>query len=292
MPETYKSALLDTLQSSACAGDLSAVDMEKYLKKTDVSVSSDTSVAHTTFNLTAWGDGINNSQIDNQVVHRVSISKAQEKECDAAKANLAKASPSKASSAGPKGDPRRSSIPRPCSSSRVFAGAERSSTVKPKAEIVGACHKSSLSSERTFTVDVDNGRKLQPQAANTKTSLEASQRSSIGRTDTHCLPRTPPGPRVEQSSLDCPNGSSAPPPSVKSGDQPQQDKLSVSAEKKTLRDATSEEKHVGVSKPTPNPTAGEWTELLIRFLGMVTVVKPISIKSCWGSYFTQWFISM
>lgn len=264
LPETYKSALLDTLQSSACAGDLSTVDMEKYLKKTDVSVGSDASLANTTFNLTAWGDGINNSQIDNQVVQRLTISKAQEKEGDAAKANLAKASPSKASSAGAKGEPRRSSIPRPCSSSKVFAGAERSSTVKPKAEIVGACHKSSPSSERTFTVDVENTEKLQPQAASAKTSVEASQGSSIGCTDTSCLPRTPPVPRVEQLSGTCLNGSS---------EQPQQDKLSVSAEKKpTIRDAASEEKHVGVSKPMPNPTTGEWTGLLIRVLGTGTAV--------------------
>lgn len=260
----YKSALLDTLQSSPCAGDLSNVDIEKYLKKTDVSVYSDASVAQTTFNFTAWGDGINNSQIDNEVSQRLTISKAQEKEGGAAKSSLAKVSPSKASSAGHKGDQRRSSIPRPCSSSRVFAGAERSSTVKPKAQIVAACHKSTPSSDRTVTVD--NAKGLQPQAANAKTSLEASQRSSQGSTDSSCLPRTPPAPRVEQSSLPCLNGSSAPPPpSAKSGEQLQQDKLSVSVEKKaTLREATSEEKHAGDSQPTPNPTSGEWTGLFIR----------------------------
>ncbi|XP_075896846.1 centrosomal protein of 192 kDa isoform X3 [Nelusetta ayraudi] len=254
LPETYKSALLDTLQSSPCAGDLSAVDIEKYLKKTDVSVGSDASVAQTTFNFTAWGDGINNSQIDNEVSQRLTISKVQEKDSGAAKSSLAKVSPSKASSAGHKGDQRRSSIPRPCSSSRVFAGAERSSTVKPKAQIVAACHKSIPSSDRTVTVD--NTKGLQPQAANAKTSLEASQRSSQGSTDSSCLPRTPPAPRVEQSSLPCLNGSSAPPPSAKSGEQPQQDKLSVSVDKKaTLREATSEEKHAGDSQPTPNPTS-------------------------------------
>lgn len=290
LPETYKSALLDTLQSSACAGDLSTVDMEKYLKKTDVSVGSDASVAHTTFNLTAWGDGINNSQMDNhQVVQRLTISRAQEKEGDAAKANVAKAS-----SAGAKGEPRRSSIPRPCSSSRVFAGTERSSTVKPKAEVAGACHKPSPSSERTFAVDVDNGKNRQPQAANAKTSQEASPRSSTGCStgcsDTSCLPRTPPAPRVEQSSLTCLNGSSAPPPSVKSGDQPQQDNLSVSVEKKpTLRDAASEEKHVGVSKPSLKPTTGEWTGLLIRVLGTVTVVTSAAHCSVFSGRFS-WVI--
>lgn len=241
--------------------------MEKYLKKTDVSVGSDSSVAHTTFNFTAWGDGINNSQIDNQAVQRLTISKAQEKEGDAAKANLAKAS-----SADAKGEPRRSSIPRPCSSSRVFAGAERSSTVKPKAEIVGACHKSSISSERTLTVDVDNAKSLQPQAASAMTSLEASAL------------------REKQSSLTCLNGFSALPSSVKTGEQPQQSKCSVSVEKKpTLRDATSEEKHVGISKPTTNPTHGEWTRL-IRVSETVTDVKPISIKICWRIPNTESFI--
>lgn len=263
-----------------------------------MTVGSDASVAQTTFNFTAWGDGINNSQIDNEVSQRLTISKAQDKEGGAAKASLAKASlakvsPSKASSAGQKGDQRRSSIPRPCSSSRVFAGAERSSTVKPKAQIVGACHKSTPSSDRTVTVD--NTKGLQPQAANAKTSLEASQRSSQGSTDSSCLPRTPPAPRVEQSSLPCLNGSSAPPPSVKSGEQPQQDKLNVSEEKKaTLREATSEEKHVGVSQPTPNPTSGEWTELFIRVFksghsGEGT--QPLGIKSQWRGCVAQWVFS-
>lgn len=237
--------------------------MEKYLRKTDVSVGSDASVAHTTFNFTAWGDGINNSQIDSEVSQRLTVSKAPQMEGGAAKTSLAKVSPSKASPAGHKGDQRRSSIPRPCASSRVFAGAEPSSAVKPKAEIVGACHRSTPSSDRTFTVD--NAKRPQPQAATAKTSLEAPQRSSEGCTDLSHLPRTPPAPRAEQTGLSRFNGSSAPPPGLKSGDQPQQDKANVSVEKKaTLREATSEDKHVGVALPTPNPTSGEWTGLSIR----------------------------
>lgn len=262
---------MDTLQRSTCVGDQSGVDMEKYLKKTDISLVSEASVAQTTFNLTGWGDGIDNSQVDNQVLKRLTIQEAQEKERSTAEASLAKVSPSKASSQAHKGDSRRSSIPRPCSSSRVFAGAEQSSTVKPKAEIVGACHKSSLSSSktssnRTFTIDADNAKALEQQAASIKKApREASQGSNKGCADSSCLPRTLPVSRAEQSSLSCLDNSSAPPPSAKGADQPQLDKPNVSVEKKpTLRDATSEEKHVGFSQPTPNPTSGKWTGLLLR----------------------------
>lgn len=237
--------------------------MEKYLKKTDVSVGSDASVAHTTFNLTAWGDGINDSQTEDLNVQKLTISKAQDRE-DAAKTTLAKASPIKALSAGAKRESRRSSIPRPCSYSRASTGAEQASAVKPKAEIVGSCHKSSLPVERTITVAVDDIKGLQPQIVNSKTSLEASQRTSIGCTDSPCLP---PAPRVEQLSSTWPNGSSTSLPSAKSGIQPQEDNQSVSMGKNpTLKDSTSEAKNVGVSKPTPNPGAGELTGFLTTFV--------------------------
>lgn len=217
--------------------------------------------------------------MDNEILQKLTVSKNQEKEESTQKANLPKVPPSNALSPGHKRDSRRSSIPRPCSSSRTFAGAERSSTGKPTAEKVGAFNKSAShatktcdSSKRTFTVNADKAKELQPQASNTiKTSLETSQRSDKGCTASSCLPRTPSGSRKEQSSLSCFKGSSAPTQSVKSADQQQQDRPNVSPEKKPiLRNVmtapppcTSEEKRVGFSQPPPDSASGEWTKLLL-----------------------------
>ncbi|KAM3873483.1 LOW QUALITY PROTEIN: centrosomal protein of 192 kDa [Diretmus argenteus] len=64
-PAVYQTILLDTLQRSTCDGELSAFDIEKYLRKADVSggsISSDASVGHATFDLTGWADNLSNSQ--------------------------------------------------------------------------------------------------------------------------------------------------------------------------------------------------------------------------------------
>ncbi|KAI9537290.1 hypothetical protein NQZ68_026420 [Dissostichus eleginoides] len=62
LPEPDQSSLLDILHRSTCVGELSAFDMEKYLKMTEVSCSPDASVAHTTFDLTAWANNLSSSQ--------------------------------------------------------------------------------------------------------------------------------------------------------------------------------------------------------------------------------------
>ncbi|KAG7223524.1 hypothetical protein INR49_015464 [Caranx melampygus] len=56
--EPDERAMLDTLQKSTSTGELSAFDIEKYLKKTELSNISDASVAHTTFDLTSWADNL------------------------------------------------------------------------------------------------------------------------------------------------------------------------------------------------------------------------------------------
>ncbi|TWW79708.1 Centrosomal protein of 192 kDa [Takifugu flavidus] len=58
----HQSALLDTLQSSQFVGEQSIFDMDKYLKKTDVSATTEVSFAHTTFDLTAWAENLSTSQ--------------------------------------------------------------------------------------------------------------------------------------------------------------------------------------------------------------------------------------
>ncbi|XP_015804836.1 centrosomal protein of 192 kDa isoform X2 [Nothobranchius furzeri] len=50
------------LDHSARVGDVSAFDIEKYLKKGDMSGTSDSSEGHTTFDLSAWADSQSSSQ--------------------------------------------------------------------------------------------------------------------------------------------------------------------------------------------------------------------------------------
>ncbi|XP_045082076.1 centrosomal protein of 192 kDa isoform X2 [Coregonus clupeaformis] len=64
-----QSTLLETLQRSQCAGDLSAFDVEKYLKQTEVSTSSDSDQSgssHCTFDLLSWADSLNSSHRKSQ----------------------------------------------------------------------------------------------------------------------------------------------------------------------------------------------------------------------------------
>ncbi|XP_059920680.1 centrosomal protein of 192 kDa [Gadus macrocephalus] len=59
------SVLLEALQKSTCAGELGAFDMERYLRKADasrISTTSDSSLAHTTFDLSAWASNLAASQ--------------------------------------------------------------------------------------------------------------------------------------------------------------------------------------------------------------------------------------
>ncbi|XP_016526111.1 centrosomal protein of 192 kDa isoform X2 [Poecilia formosa] len=60
-PQPDQSTVTEVLQRSICVGETSAFDMEKYLK-TNVSGSSDSSDAHTTFNLSSWADGHSSCQ--------------------------------------------------------------------------------------------------------------------------------------------------------------------------------------------------------------------------------------
>ncbi|XP_049586557.1 centrosomal protein of 192 kDa isoform X1 [Syngnathus scovelli] len=60
-PDEDQIGLSVTLQRTTCVEDQSAFDIEKYLKN-NMSSCSDTSVAHTTFDLTGWADNINRAQ--------------------------------------------------------------------------------------------------------------------------------------------------------------------------------------------------------------------------------------
>ncbi|KAM6967635.1 centrosomal protein of 192 kDa [Aplochiton taeniatus] len=161
------SALLDTLQRSLCAGELSAFDMEKYLRRADMSGSSESSgnasvTQNTTFDLLGWADGLTSSHRKSQAAPPAqdgpssaraagdcieSPLGAEGTERDrggGASANDSRAEPRSNSWSSPptrKSDaPRRSSIPRPKSSGmptatshpgRRSVGSGQSSADKP-----------------------------------------------------------------------------------------------------------------------------------------------------------------
>lgn len=281
---------MDTLQGTTFVGELSAFDMEKYLKKTDVSGSSDASVAHTTFDLTSWADNLSSSQrnhqpeypeeqgssvqqVDNETLQRPTSTKTEEigrVEEATLNTNSSALPLLNTSSAGNKADSKRSSIPRPStsfSSARRSVGSDRSSTFKPPTDKMGASDNYSSSVTKTCgssdRIRTANGVKLgelNPQAPNTTgSSLETSQKRDKSNAE---LTRPPPG--NGQSGLPCFKGYPQT-QSGKSAGQQQQDGRSNSPETKSPPrnilaaplPNSSVEKHVGHPQPLRDPSSGE-----------------------------------
>lgn len=287
--------MLDTLQRSTCVGELSAFDMEKYLKKADVSGSSDASVAHTTFDLTGWADNLSSSQrnpqagypeeqgcsaqrLDSETQQKPKRTKTEEKDRGGETTLNTSSSavrPPNALSPGHNSDSKRSSIPRPrtsLSSARRSVGSGQSSTLVPPADKMTACDSSTYSASKTSlgTENIVKPGELNPQATNNiRSSLETSQKSDKGSAVSPGLPRTQPGLTKGQSGLPCFKGSSPPPQRVRSAGQPQQDRLRNSPDMKppprnivaASLPRSSVEKHVGFSclnsQPPLNPACGE-----------------------------------
>lgn len=263
--------------------------MEKYLKKTDVSGSSDASVAHTTLDLTSWADNLSSSQRNHQSeypeeqgssVQQVDIETQQKPTSTKTEeigrigettlnTNSSALSLLNTLSAGHKADSKRSSIPRPCtsfSSARRSVGSDRSSTFKPPTDKMGASDnyssvtKTCGSSDRIRTANGVKLGELNPQAPNTTgSSLETSQKRDKSNAG---LTRTPPG--NGQSGLPCFKGYPQT-QSGKSAGQQQQDRPCNSSETKSpprnnlaapLPNSSVEE-HVGHPQPLRDPSSGE-----------------------------------
>ncbi|XP_078789454.1 centrosomal protein of 192 kDa isoform X4 [Oryzias latipes] len=62
LSEADQRAFMETLQGSICVGDLTEFDIEKYLKNTNVSASSDSSDAQTTLDPSVWSQCLSSSQ--------------------------------------------------------------------------------------------------------------------------------------------------------------------------------------------------------------------------------------
>ncbi|XP_042345281.1 centrosomal protein of 192 kDa [Plectropomus leopardus] len=298
LPEADQSIILDTLQRSACVGELSAFDMEKYLKKTDVSGSTDASVAQTTFDLTGWADNLSSSQrnpqagypeeqaslaqqADSETLQRPTRTKPEEK--DGGRETTLNTSssampPPNALSSCHKSDSKRSSIPRPrtsSSSTRRSVGSGQSSSLAPPADKMSACDKSLSfttntcgSLGRTLT---ENGVKPGEQASdNLRSSLEPSQ-SDKRSTASPGFPKTSPGLRKGQSGL--PSAPQRVKSTCQQQQQQQQDGQSNSPEKKppprkimtTPLPRSSVEKHVGFSSQNTQTSLDPASELLKGF---------------------------
>ncbi|XP_032374126.1 centrosomal protein of 192 kDa isoform X3 [Etheostoma spectabile] len=293
LPEQDQSDILDT-----CVGELSDFDMEKYLKKTDLSSSTDASVAHTTFDLTGWADNLNSSRRNPQTgyleeqgssAQRVDSETQQKPTNTDAKdgggertlnTSSSAVPPPNALSPGHKGHPKRSSIPCPLksfSSASRSVGSGQSSTVTHPADKMTACGNCTYSaiticgsSGRTLTYNGVKPGELNPQASNTIcSSLETSQISDKGSSVSPGLPRTPPDLRKGRSGLPCFKGSSSLPQRVRSAGQQQQDRLSNSEKKlptSNIMDAplpcSSVEIPIGFSSQNNHPPQGPASDLL------------------------------
>ncbi|XP_041648930.1 centrosomal protein of 192 kDa isoform X2 [Cheilinus undulatus] len=268
-------AMIDTLQRSTCVGEQSAFDIEKYLKKMDVSCSSDTSLAHTTFNLTSWAENLNCSQRnlqagcpkeqessaqrgDSKTQQKHTSAKTGEKDGEREAApNTSSPSPSfsNTSSQNFKVDGKRSSVPRSSasfSSGRRSVGSGQSSNLKPPVDKM-ATHDNSASSAtkisgssgRILKENVSKTAELNPHASNnTRSSLETSQSG---------LSRTSSGWKKGESGLPLLKGSSPPPQRMRSSGQQQHNRLGESPEKplRNIKTAPLSDpsvgKHMGVA---------------------------------------------
>ncbi|XP_040900614.1 centrosomal protein of 192 kDa isoform X2 [Toxotes jaculatrix] len=264
---TEHSVVLDTLQRSTNDRELSAFDMDKYLKKTDVSCTSDASVAHTTFDLTSWADNLSrnlqtghpgeqrsSSQgVDSETQKMPTGTKTEETDRrgkTALNTSSSAMSLSNALSPGKKGESKRSSIPRPrtsFSSARRTVGSGQSSTIKPPADKMAALDnttstatKTCSSTDKTPTVNGVTPGEHNPQAPNTTggSSLEPPQKSGVPKTSPCFKGYSPPTQRVRSA-----------------GQQQQQDRFGNPPAKKSpprnivaaALPCSSVEKHVGFS---------------------------------------------
>ncbi|XP_035765879.1 centrosomal protein of 192 kDa, partial [Neolamprologus brichardi] len=196
LPEPDQSAILDTLQRSTCVGEMSGFDMEKYLKKVDVSGSSDSLGAHTTLELSSWANNLSSSQRNPQTGH-------PEKWGSAAQHVESKTSVMEKDIRGESTMAPGSSIPQPSlSSARRSVG---SSTHKPPADTV-LSHAAS-SATTCASLGGIKPAEVNIQASNGSPSKTPHKTNKSSAASPGLL-RTSPGCMKGQSVLPCHKGSS------------------------------------------------------------------------------------
>ncbi|XP_030637553.1 centrosomal protein of 192 kDa [Chanos chanos] len=150
-PVTDQASLLEALQKTISLGDRSALDMEKYLKRTEVS-SSDSEVSGTQscFDISSWVDNLANSHglsqersslVENRSVpcaERRPVTETQPTTVQNSEASPGEPTKVKTEASAQRSDAKRSGIPRPRSSSIPTASAQ------PSRRSVGAGQPSSV----------------------------------------------------------------------------------------------------------------------------------------------------
>uniref|UniRef100_A0A7N6AN67 Centrosomal protein 192 n=1 Tax=Anabas testudineus TaxID=64144 RepID=A0A7N6AN67_ANATE len=225
LSEPDRSSMLDTLQRSGCVGELSAFDMEKYLKKTDMS-DSDASVSHTTFDLTSWADNLSSNpsaghpkeqdsssqQVESDTHQMPTSTQTVEKdrrEDITSNTSSSTAPLSNALSLGHRDGSKRSSVPlKPLSSTRRPMGSVQSSRFKSPADKMAVCEKAASSgtktcgsSARIATVNAVKPGQLNPQSSsNIMSSLEVQRDDTISPASPN-VPSTSPSQRKVSSPL-------------------------------------------------------------------------------------------
>ncbi|XP_067365426.1 centrosomal protein of 192 kDa isoform X1 [Channa argus] len=221
--EPDQSTMLDTQQRSTYVGELSNFDIEKYLKKMDVSDSSDASVAHTTFDLTSWTDnlsrspqaGSNNEQgnssqrMDHEIQQMPTSTKNKGQRGETTLNTSSSAVSISNVLSGNRNESNRRSIPHTSfSSSRRSVGSGQFSTFKLSADKMAACDNAATFATKSCGssgwTTIDNGVKpgeLYPQSSNKITSsFELPQKGDTIAPATHDLHITSPGRRKVLSS--------------------------------------------------------------------------------------------
>lgn len=277
--------MLDTLQRSTCVGELSAFDIEKYLKRTDISDSSDASVAHTTFDLTSWADNLSRNphagnpkeqgsspqRVKHETQQMPTSTQTEEKDRKEAitlNTSSSKVSLSNISSSGNRDESNRSSIPlKSLSSTRRPVGSVQSSRFKSPADKSAACDNAASSATKTCgssgrtTIESEvKPEQLNPHSSNNiMSSLKAEKGDKVSPVSPN-LPRTSPSQRKGSSPLT---------QKVRNSGPQHQDVSSYSTGKKPSSrnimsaplPCSSVEKHVSLScqttQPPPDPACGE-----------------------------------
>ncbi|XP_028281383.1 centrosomal protein of 192 kDa isoform X2 [Parambassis ranga] len=239
LPESDQSAILHALQRSTCVGEASAFDIEKYLEKADVSCSSDSSVAHTSFDLSSWAKDLSSSKRNPQAGHpNKQGNSAQQGSSDAQQepaennrkgetmlANKSSSAAHLSSALSPaKSDCKRSSIPRPrasLNSTRRSVGSGQSSVHTPLTNKT-VCDNTAV---KTLTENGIKAVEVNPQTSSTRSS-EPSHKTDKS------LSRASPGLKKGQSGLPSMKGSSPPTQRSRSTGQQQQHRCTDPQEKK------------------------------------------------------------
>ncbi|XP_038162172.1 centrosomal protein of 192 kDa isoform X1 [Cyprinodon tularosa] len=202
-----QSSITDILQRSVCVGETSAFDIEKYLKKTNTSSTSDSSDACTTFDLSRWADGLSSSERNPPAEHptkqddvtpEITPPSRTEKE-GRGKIPVMNTSSSAvpfSNVAADVDEPKISSIPRPCASFSSVSRTGDSGQYTPPHSSTDK-HTAAFSSQVSNSTTRTSTKTGELEELNPRTNIRSSESSKNDRN----FPRTSQSWRKSQSGL-------------------------------------------------------------------------------------------